>query len=585
MNPNIYPPLAEELKRNIVKIQPSAEIQPSREWVKIMPDWYNKRQYSKWIQIYTSLDTVWIHYEYYGGYVCLHLEGEYTDKKYARQVRELKLSVKEFESEIKWLAPDSDCISCIIREEVNGTKDLIAKLARLVEIFDENIVNIFSKNTTFRELKGEYDMAAPEYRSLSEERVSIQNMGITDVFDLPLTIPDYQRIYCWENKQIEALWESLKEIQPNTPYHLGTLIMQDRNGSYEIVDGQQRLVTLSLILWGLGYTGNIPLLNQRFKDSDAIKHVRNSKAVLTTLIRDLRNNQLLATILESLKFSVIVIKGNNLDLAYTFFSNTNSKGVKLSDYDLLKAHHLRYISSEPQARHLANSWSRLTQKKEDSKENMEVENSLGNHVYRLRRLIRKDSFNEYGHYIRDEFQASPIMSDVPPFGERFDYYEPIQGGPHFFAFVEHFNEHYKSFIKLPQVIKLRDHFINRHRVYEEMAETMLFAYYLKFQSQYLSEALFCILSKLAEHRYSKVRALENQVQRYAIDSNIVQHIQFSTSPTFFLAAVLKEIQTGIMDYDITDGIRWDFYKKMCGLFSSMNDITVTEIQKSIENEF
>lgn len=122
-------------------------------------------------------------------------------------------------------------------------------------------------------------------------------------------------------------------------------------------------------------------------------------------------------------------------------------------------------------------------------------------------------------------------------------------------------------------------------MYEELAETMLFAYYLKFQSQYLSEALFCILSKLAEHRYSKVRALENQVQRYAIDSNIVQHIQFSTSPTFFLAAVLKEIQTGIMDYDITDGIRWNFYKKMCGLFSSMNDITVTEIQKRIENEF
>ncbi len=330
-----------------------------------MPDWYNKRQYFKWIQIYTSLDTVWIHYEYYGGYVCLHLEGEYTGKKYARQVRELKLSVKEFESEIKWLAPDSDCISCIIREEVNGTKDLIAKLVRIVEIFDENIVNIFSKNTTFRELKGVYDVATPEYRSLSEERVSIQNMGITDVFDLPLSIPDYQRIYCWENKQIESLWESLKEIHPNSPYHLGTLILQDRNGSYEIVDGQQRLVTLSLILWGLGHTGNIPLLNQRFKDSDAIKHVRNCKAVLTTLIRDLRSNQLLDTILKSLKFSVIVIKGNNLDLAYTFFSNANSKGVKLSDYDLLKAHHLRYISSEPQARHLANSWSKLTQKKED----------------------------------------------------------------------------------------------------------------------------------------------------------------------------------------------------------------------------
>lgn len=585
MNPNIYPPLVDELKRNIEKIQPAAESRPSREWVKIKPDWRNKRQYSKWIQIYSSLDTSDIHYEYLGGYACLHIEGEYADKKYARHVRELKLCVKEFENEIKWLAPDPYCISCIIREEVNGTSDLISKLARLVEIFDKNIVDIFSNNSSFRELKGVYDKPIPEYHSLSEDTVSIQNLGIRDVFNLPLSIPDYQRIYCWENKQIESLWNSLGEIQSNTPYHLGTLILQERNGSYEVVDGQQRLVTLSLILWGLGYDGTIPLLNQRFVDSEAIKHVRNSKALLTTLIRDLRDGKLLETILECLKFSVIVIKGNNLDLAYTFFSNTNSRGVKLSDYDLLKAHHLRYISSEPQARHLAGNWSRLTRKKEDSKEKMEVENSLGNHVYRLRHLIRKANFDEYGHYIRDEFQASPIMSDVPPFGERFDYYEPIQGGPHFFAFVEQFNERYKSFISMPQVIQLRNCFSNRHRVYEEMAETMLFAYYLKFQSQYLSEALFCILSKLSEHRYAKVRALESQVQRYAIDSNIVQHIQFSTSPTFFLAAVLKDIQTGVMDYDITEGIRWDFYKKMCGLFSSMSDITVTEIKKRIENEF
>lgn len=251
---------------------------------------------------------------------------------------------------------------------------------------------------------------------------------------------------------------------------------------------------------------------------------------------------------------------------------------------MLKAHHLRYISSEAQAQHLANKWSKLTQKKEDSKEKTEIEISLGNHVYRLRHFIRKENFNEHGHYVRDEFQASPTMSDVPPFGEKFDYYEPIQGGPHFFAFVEQFNERYKSFVSLPQVIRLRECFSHRHRVYQEMAETMLFAYYLKFQAQYLSEALFCILSKLAEHRYSKVRALESQVHRYAINSNIVQYIQFSTSPTFFLASVMKDISTGIMDYGFSDGIRWDFYKKMCSLFSSDSNITVSEIKKRIENE-
>ena len=93
------------------------------------------------------------------------------------------------------------------------------------------------------------------------------------------------------------------------------------------------------------------------------------------------------------------------------------------------------------------------------------------------------------------------------------------------------------------------------------------------------------MSKLAEHRYMKVRALEQQVQRFAKDSNLVQFIQFSTSPTFFLASALGSIRTNIMDYDINDGIRWDFYKQMCDMFSSFNDMTVAGIVKQIENEY
>ena len=103
------------------------------------------------------------------------------------------------------------------------------------------------------------------------------------------------------------------------------------------MDGQQRLVTLSLILWGLGYKGNIPLLNERFRNNDAIKHIKNAKAVISALLRELRSHDMLDAVLDSLKFSVIVINDDNLDIGYTFFSNQNSKGVKLTDYDLLKA--------------------------------------------------------------------------------------------------------------------------------------------------------------------------------------------------------------------------------------------------------
>lgn len=583
MNPLIYPELEKALKNRISEIRPDSCLYPDKEWIRI-GDWFNKRHYNRWIQVYTPLPTEEIHYEYYGGNACLHLEGDYAGKKYVRQARELKRRSREYD-EIVWLTPNPNCISCIIKLEVDGEDDLVRKLHRLVEIFDKDLVELYgSEKLTNIELKGRYILPQElSSKILSEDEVSIHNFGVEGLFNLPLSIPDYQRIYCWENKQIEMLWESLSTIKTGSPYHLGTIILQNREGKYEIVDGQQRLVTLSLILWGLGYKGNIPLLNERFRNNDAIKHIKNAKAVISALLRELRSHDMLDAVLDSLKFSVIVINDDNLDIGYTFFSNQNSKGVKLTDYDLLKAHHLRYIMSEPQAIHLANSWAKLTKKDDESR--MPVELSLGKHVYRLRKLLLKNDFNEYGHYVRDEFQTAPSMPDVPPFGERFDFFEPIQGGAHFFAFVNHFNDHYKSFETLPQVITLKEKFGCRHKVYATLAETILFGYYVKFGSEYLSEALFCIMSKLAEHRYMKVRALEQQIQRFAKDSNLVQFIQFSTSPTFFLASALKSIGTNIMDYDINDGIRWDFYKQMCDMFASFNDMSVSEIVKLIENEY
>lgn len=583
MNPLIYPELMTALRSRIGEIRPDSCLYPDKEWVRIC-EWFRQRHYNRWIQVYTPLPTEEIHYEYYGGYACLHLEGEYAGKKYVRQVRELKRRSREYD-EIEWLAPDPNCISCIVKSEVDGEDDLVRKLHRLVEIFDKDLVELYGdEGLTDTELKGNYIL--PQELSgkiLSEDEVSIQNLGIAALFNLPLSIPDYQRIYCWENKQIEMLWDSLSTIKTGSPYHLGTIILQNREGKYEIVDGQQRLVTMSLILWGLGYKGNIHLLNERFSNYDAIKHVKNAKAVVSALLRELRNCDILAAIIDSLRFSVIVINGDNLDLGYTFFSNQNSKGVKLTDYDLLKAHHLRYILSEAQAIHLAGGWTKLTKKDDESR--MPVEISLGKHVYRLRKLLRKDDFNEYGHYVRDEFRSAPLMPDVPPFGERFDYSEPIQGGAHFFAFVRHYNDKFLLFESLPQVRTLREKFHRRHKIYATLAETILFAYFIKFGTEYLSEALYCIMSKLAEHRYMKVRALVQQVQRFAKDSNLVQFIRFSTSPTFFLASALESIRTSIMDYDINDGIRWDFYKQMCEMFASFNDITVAGIVKQIENEY
>ena len=73
-------------------------------------------------------------------------------------------------------------------------------------------------------------------------------------------IPDYQRPYSWERDQREILWEDLKRFAfpaekdfdaDNDEYFLGSIVTfrHDKNDKInEVIDGQQRLITLMLLL-------------------------------------------------------------------------------------------------------------------------------------------------------------------------------------------------------------------------------------------------------------------------------------------------------------------------------------------------
>jgi hypothetical protein len=63
-------------------------------------------------------------------------------------------------------------------------------------------------------------------------------------------IPIYQRNYSWRDIQIEQLlqdvWDKYKD-NPKSYYYIGTLIVDEHNNSFEIIDGQQRYTTIILI--------------------------------------------------------------------------------------------------------------------------------------------------------------------------------------------------------------------------------------------------------------------------------------------------------------------------------------------------
>lgn len=68
-----------------------------------------------------------------------------------------------------------------------------------------------------------------------------------------LVVPSYQRSYSWDIEQCKELFKDIKTSQDRDNAHfIGTIIRCNRNGSeYDIVDGQQRLTSISLLLAAL----------------------------------------------------------------------------------------------------------------------------------------------------------------------------------------------------------------------------------------------------------------------------------------------------------------------------------------------
>lgn len=76
-------------------------------------------------------------------------------------------------------------------------------------------------------------------------------LGLFDSSQKSFVIPVYQRAYSWDKEHWKALLDDLKEqIQGSNTYFFGNLLMETitEDVEYEIIDGQQRLTTLTIFI-------------------------------------------------------------------------------------------------------------------------------------------------------------------------------------------------------------------------------------------------------------------------------------------------------------------------------------------------
>jgi uncharacterized protein with ParB-like and HNH nuclease domain len=168
---------------------------------------------------------------------------------------------------------------------------------------------------------------------------NLENLDLSKLLKKKLKIPEYQRYYTWETSHVLDL---LKDIfDRETPYLMGTVILHKNNDDLDIVDGQQRLVTLTIMLRELNSNldkktpcslleAPCSLLKAKFSESSARSIIKSRDVIhdFFEIKSDDEKEKFCKRLLHQdnndglLIFTVLTIEGDNaLDRAFTFFNS------------------------------------------------------------------------------------------------------------------------------------------------------------------------------------------------------------------------------------------------------------------------
>jgi hypothetical protein len=87
---------------------------------------------------------------------------------------------------------------------------------------------------------------------------SVNFAGLLSGLEKPqLVVPPFQRGYSWEKKHVDAFWKDLVKFQEEKSdgvvdkYFLGPIVTLERGGRLEVLDGQQRIATATILFAAL----------------------------------------------------------------------------------------------------------------------------------------------------------------------------------------------------------------------------------------------------------------------------------------------------------------------------------------------
>ena len=189
--------------------------------------------------------------------------------------------------------------------------------------------------------------------------------SINELLKAPLTIPAYQRPYKWTSKNImELLLDIQKAIEeagkyPHFKYRVGTVILHKAKQSevYEVVDGQQRLLSFYLLQHYLTPRFQFGLESTFFSDTTTQTNLHDNYAIIREWFASA--GETLKSVFQKAMhdtLEVVVLIVNELSEAFQLFDSQNSRGRALYPHDLLKAYHLREIHDKYDMQRAVMKW-------------------------------------------------------------------------------------------------------------------------------------------------------------------------------------------------------------------------------------
>ena len=267
-----------------------------------------------------------------------------------------------------------------------------------------------------------------------------------------LRIPSYQRPYKWNRKHIRNLFYDLRDAMGKKEYQIGSVILHENDGHLDIVDGQQRLISISLFLHLLddleNYKGANQLLSAEEFGEISCYHASenyNEWKNLTQLVGENEAKDICNFLLENCAVSVITMPQERLSEAFQLFDSQNNRGKSLEPHDLLKAYHLRKQDSEDER--IVEKWEQFVEDKD-----LSLKELFDKHLFRMRRWSRGETGltnKRYGSYLRftedfiDDFKGVDLNQNFP-YLELYRHIEkfplsitmPIIDGSTFFEYIE-----------------------------------------------------------------------------------------------------------------------------------------------------